>query len=292
MDICSLPPAVSSKNSNRQESGAGSPSIRSAETSQAGTRQRQSSNTSPIASPKDGAATPASRSPTPSRAASPRRLFGINLHRAHSRDEPFIPNDPYKLQFRFFASPSSTPPRQAIHLVDIDCDEACSCCLPLPVICGSGSKMRNCGSGFRSFFMDTFPRQAYLHILLRLPSFYFSRVARIFEDAEVSKHEVQRMIAACAPAQHDDARVTDAAASLGMSLGAAVSGTPTAVPGFRAGNSVFPFPSDWDPPSVSPALSRFKHNWEAFVDALIREWKTLNLVSVLVCTYVRQLTSN
>ncbi|KAF8999376.1 hypothetical protein BDQ17DRAFT_1543604 [Cyathus striatus] len=33
---------------------------------------------------------------------------------------------------------------------------------------------------------DTLPRQVYLHLLLRLPAMYFSRVARIFEDAEVT----------------------------------------------------------------------------------------------------------
>lgn len=54
--------------------------------------------------------------------------------------------------------------------------------------------------------------------------------------------------------------------------------------GQRFGAPAFPFPEDWNPPSVSPALARFKHSWEQFVDSLIREWKTLNLVSVLLCT--------
>jgi hypothetical protein len=47
-----------------------------------------------------------------------------------------------------------------------------------------------------------------------------------------------------------------------------------------------PFPDDWSPPDVSPALIRFKHSWEAFIDSLLREWKTLNLVSVLLLSYV------
>ena len=50
------------------------------------------------------------------------------------------------------------------------------------------------GAGVRGFVVDTLPRQVYLHSLLRLPALSFSRVARIFEDAEVSKHEIQRMI--------------------------------------------------------------------------------------------------
>jgi hypothetical protein len=45
------------------------------------------------------------------------------------------------------------------------------------------------------FIVDTLPRQVYLNFLLYLPAMYFSRVARIFEDAEVSKQEIERMIA-------------------------------------------------------------------------------------------------
>lgn len=145
--------------------------------------------------------------------------------------------------------------------------------------------MRTCGDGTLIFLLDTLPRQLYLYTLLRLPAFYFSRVARIFEDAEISKHEVQRMIEACAPAQADRSGATSAVANVGMSMGAAMTETP-AMLGFRSGNSVFPFPDIWDPPSVSPGLSRFKYSWEVFVDSLLREWKTLNLVSVLLCTSV------
>lgn len=94
----------------------------------------------------------------------------------------------------------------------------------------------------------------------------------------MSKHEIQRMIEACAPPDAPDGLT----AGLGVNLGfSAAFGTAR-----RNGGSVFPFPEDWNPPSVSPGLSRFKHSWEAFVDTLVREWKTLNLVSVLLCTYV------
>lgn len=127
--------------------------------------------------------------------------------------------------------------------------------------------------------MDILPRQIYLHGLFRLPALYFSRVARIFEDAEISKHEVQRMIEACAPAVAEDGAASGRGANPGVSAAFG-----TARP--RNGDSVFPFPEDWNPPSVSPALARFKHSWETFVDTLIREWKTLNLVSVLLCTAI------
>lgn len=267
---------VSRSASQQQDSGPGSPSIRSRESS----RPRHQSNSSPN---KGGPASPASRSPSPSRTASPRRLFGWNLHRAHSRDEPFIPHDPFQLTWRFFASPSSTPQRPSLELTDVNCHDVC---LPMPISCGlsSKSKLRTCGSGMRTFLVDTVPRQLYLHTLLRLPAFYFSRVSRIFEDAEVSKHEIQRMIEACMPATDGQDGVSSAA--IGAGLTSAATGLSHPPPVGRPSASVFPFPEDWNPPSVSPALARFKHSWEQFVDSLLREWKTLNLVSVLLCTCV------
>jgi hypothetical protein len=39
---------------------------------------------------------------------------------------------------------------------------------------------------------------------------------------------------------------------------------------------------DWNPSNVPPSLSRFKSSWEEFVDTLIKEWKTLNIVSALL----------
>ncbi|KAI0029807.1 hypothetical protein K488DRAFT_8965, partial [Vararia minispora EC-137] len=47
-----------------------------------------------------------------------------------------------------------------------------------------------------------------------------------------------------------------------------------------------PYPNEWAPPAVTPALTRFKHNWETFVDQLLREWKTLNLVSALLLSAI------
>lgn len=45
-----------------------------------------------------------------------------------------------------------------------------------------------------------------------------------------------------------------------------------------------PFLDKWTPPVVSPALIQFKHSWEAFIDSLLREWKTLNLVLALLAS--------
>jgi len=104
---------------------------------------------------------------------------------------------------------------------------------------------------------DTLPRQLYLHSQLRLPSLYFSRVTRIFEDAAVSRPEIQRIIDACEP------------------VGTASTQNLTS-------RIVLPFPEDWVTPNVSPALARFKGSWEGFVDSLVREWKTLNVLSALL----------
>ncbi|KAK7696464.1 hypothetical protein QCA50_001121 [Cerrena zonata] len=228
----------------------------------------------------EGHQTPHSRSSSPSRAASPfRGLFGWNLHRTHSRDEPFVPVNPWQSHLKWFASPSSTPQRRPLDL-DFDCHDTFTTCLPFPIQCNdSQSRFRMWISNIGVFLTDTLPRQVYLYMLLRLPALYFSRVSRIFEDAEISKHEIQRMIQICAPATNPNTNnrtpgFATPPANVGMSAN-----------GIRRMDTILPpYPEDWVPPAVSPALARFKHSWEQFVDSLLREWKTLNLVSALLCT--------
>lgn len=127
------------------------------------------------------------------------------------------------------------------------------------------------------FLTDTLPRQVYLYMLLRLPALYFSRVSRIFEDAEISKHEISRMIQICAPA-------TDPNNVNIPTPGIATPPTNVGANATRRVDTILPYPEDWVTPTVSPSLVRFKHSWEQFVDSLLREWKTLNLVSALLCT--------
>ncbi|KAL1750051.1 hypothetical protein FB107DRAFT_280017, partial [Schizophyllum commune] len=52
--------------------------------------------------------------------------------------------------------------------------------------------------GARTLLLDAAPRVLYLYFLLRLPSLYFSRVARIFQDAKVSRPDIERMISSAA----------------------------------------------------------------------------------------------
>lgn len=94
-------------------------------------------------------------------------------------------------------------------------------------------------------------RQSYRHLLLRLPSIYFSRVTRVFTAAELSRPEVERMIEG---RNHDRFR--------------------------------WPADHEWVDPIVSPAMIRFKESWECFIESVLKEWKTLNVVSALLLTYV------
>lgn len=97
--------------------------------------------------------------------------------------------------------------------------------------------------------------QIYRHLLLRLPSMYFTRICRLFEEAEVTRPEIQGMI--------------DGAAN-----------------GWDWSRS-----TDWTPANASPTLNAFKHSWEEFIEIVIQEWKTLNVVSALLLGYMsRRLT--
>lgn len=98
-----------------------------------------------------------------------------------------------------------------------------------------------------AFFLDTIPRQIYLHFLLRLPYLYFSRVTRIFEEATLSMREIKNM----------------------------------AVESLRHGGDPvhgLTFPGREEPRSYS----NLKNTWEMYIDSLLKEWKTLNIVSVLL----------
>ncbi|KAG6833008.1 hypothetical protein H0H87_012594 [Tephrocybe sp. NHM501043] len=269
-------------------------------------------------SQKDGpdSLTPGSRSTSQSRsrAASPLRLFhqwsaGRHRHR-HQNEDPFVPVNPFKFKAHvglpcFPGVPGAHTPRIHTHTPGADSPDTpgCEVCVTPPAVTESLTNIR-------IFLGDTLPREVYLNILLRLPAMYFSRVARIFEDAEVSKPDIQRMIESgggtnspflgpSAPEQANAGAVdsmpnggridyppSPAPAALsttmaaGIGLAAHIGAASASVPQLP-----LPFPEEWTPPLVSPALIRFKHSWEAFVDSLVREWKTLNVVSALLLSY-------
>ncbi|KAH7916659.1 hypothetical protein BJ138DRAFT_1108451 [Hygrophoropsis aurantiaca] len=206
---------------------------------------------------------PVSPSGSHSRATSPiRRLQQWSgFHRPSGREEPFVPVDPFQLRSRLRRLSGHNADPENNWDLNTNCDDV-MCCLPLT--CNPRGNLNS----LVHFISDTLPRQVYLHLLLRLPSLYFSRIARIYEDAEVSRPDVQRMIDFClAPRVHS--------ASSPFPPGTHTHPGP-----------ILPFPEEWTTTNVPPALVRFKHSWEAFVDSLLREWKTFNLVSALLLSYV------
>jgi len=90
--------------------------------------------------------------------------------------------------------------------------------------------------------------QIYWHLLLRMPSLYFSRVARIFEEAELTLPEIKKMAL-------ETAMANDAYEDLHHNLGLDV---------------------------VPPQYTKLKKTWEFFIDSVMREWKTFNVISVLL----------
>ena len=102
------------------------------------------------------------------------------------------------------------------------------------------------------FWLVAFPKQMYLLFLLRLPSLYFSRVSRIFEEADMSLPEIKKMALETA--------------SQGLT-------------------HEFEMQMAFESPSVPPAYKRLTSTWESFIDSVMREWKTFNIISVLLLTY-------
>jgi hypothetical protein len=202
------------------------------------------------------------RSPSPSRFLARRTFLGrfSPLGRVQSREEPFIPIDPFRLHIPLSLNSIAWCCGACSQSADVEAavsgsqtNTCCTCaCVPF-----FGSRFHNA----HIVAFDTIPRQLYLHSQLRLPSLYFSRVARIFEDAAVSRPEIQRIMDACESVGAEGAQMS----TTGM---------------------VLPFPEEWVPPNVSPALARFKRSWESFVDSLVREWKTLNVLSALLLSCV------
>lgn len=189
-----------------------------------------------------GPESPRSRTSSPLRAVMDRLP---TLQRFRSREEPWIAVDP----FRFLHLSSLLLPHKHPHLASNGEPINCRC---IPFLHSTTFH------AFHVFVFGVLPRSLYLHILLRLPSLYFSRVARIFEDAELSRPDMDRVVELCMSYRDLPARA----------------------------RSPLPDPESWVPPVVSPALARFKRSWETFIEQLLREWKTLNLVSALLLSAI------
>ncbi|KAJ7065400.1 hypothetical protein C8F01DRAFT_744447 [Mycena amicta] len=141
--------------------------------------------------------------------------------------------------------------------------------LPLPATSSAPSKKLTLTSTLNTIttitiflallLIDELPRQAYLHLLLRIPSLYFSRVTRIFEEARLSLPDIKRM-ARSRVEEWDDKQ------------------NPNQMPSFLFGHP--------DRGPLPRSLLNFKTSWDSFIDSLMREWKTLNVISVLLMSAI------
>ena len=95
------------------------------------------------------------------------------------------------------------------------------------------------------FVLQTLPRTMYIHLLLRLPSLYFGRVARIFEEADLSLSEIKKMAIETAVQGQFDFQTME------MNM-------------------------------VPPQYERLTTTWQSFINDVLREWQTFNIVSVLL----------
>ncbi|KAL1742458.1 hypothetical protein HDZ31DRAFT_65949 [Schizophyllum fasciatum] len=110
-----------------------------------------------------------------------------------------------------------------------------------------------------ALLLQTIPTMLYLCLLLRLPALYFSRVARVFENADLSQRDIERMAVARVSQWGRDPRAA-----------------PAGVWQYE------PQPDE----KISVPLLQFKTSWEHFVENLLKEWKTLNVVSALLTSAV------
>ncbi|KAI5835630.1 hypothetical protein K523DRAFT_411388 [Schizophyllum commune Tattone D] len=105
----------------------------------------------------------------------------------------------------------------------------------------------------------------YQTVLFRMPVFYYGRVSRVLEDADMSMAEVYKL-----------ARTTTAEwAAKGFEE------RKEALERLRRISNWTMVPqhaSNW----VTPAMERFKDSWESFINSLLREWKTQNIISALL----------
>ncbi|PVF94317.1 hypothetical protein CPB86DRAFT_765975 [Serendipita vermifera] len=160
-------------------------------------------------------------------------------------------------------------------------------------------------SGLRAYLRAVLI-QTYRHFLLRMPSLYFNRVGRVIQEADLSRNEVDRLIKEgdIAGANSIPARVLDRRSLLRGYGG--LGGLEEDEPLLGEPGSLSPSPNmklrelesgllNEGASSIGGVqddartlvesirrMERFRMEWEAFVDGLVKEWKTLNVVSALL----------
>lgn len=110
-----------------------------------------------------------------------------------------------------------------------------------------------------------------MHLVLKLPSLYFSMIPRLLEEVEVSRPDIDRLLCACEAGNH------------ARNIRARMSPIP------QPPNIYYHYPLSALPRRMDHSLPVWVLHWldskipaESFVDFLLREWKMPNLVSALL----------
>lgn len=120
----------------------------------------------------------------------------------------------------------------------------------------------SCRDSILAFLADTLSSQIYMPFFLYLPSHYFNRVDRLSRDANMALKEI-----------------LDLAVELNVTCG---NDFQTKILDLGQHSS----PSIVDPESLPPAYRQLTIRWSCFIDDLLEEWRTLNIVSALLVPWV------
>ncbi|KAL1687330.1 hypothetical protein GGG16DRAFT_62473 [Schizophyllum commune] len=118
-----------------------------------------------------------------------------------------------------------------------------------------------------TFLTYRLPLFVYQIFLFRMPVFYYGRVSRVLEDAEMSLADVRKL--AMTTASEWKAKDKKEKSSKEEML--------SRLDHMTSWNVSPQYASQ-----VTPAMRRFRDSWETFIDSLLREWKTQNVISALL----------
>ncbi|KAL1730273.1 hypothetical protein EV714DRAFT_250502, partial [Schizophyllum commune] len=122
-----------------------------------------------------------------------------------------------------------------------------------------------------TFLTYRLPLFVYQIFLFRMPVFYYGRVSRVLEDAEMSLADVRKL--AMTTASEWKAKDKKEKSSKEEML--------SRLDHMTSWNVSPQYASQ-----VTPAMRRFRDSWETFIDSLLREWKTQNVISALLLSYI------
>ncbi|KAI6043456.1 hypothetical protein EDC04DRAFT_2562735 [Pisolithus marmoratus] len=198
-------------------------------------------------------------------------VIRLKFHRQKcEREAPFVPVDPFSRRPRRSSGYNSPDVEHGFPLVaPVARGDSLFFCFPCP---GPKGRTREYAQRVRDFLTDTLPAQVYLHLMLRLPSLYFWRVARVFQDAEVSQPDINRLLSACETSNHTRDRR------------ARMSSAPQTINVHR--DHGLPLSEDSTTENICPALVRFQSSWDSFTKSLLQEWQTLNFASALLLSAI------